>query len=290
MAILSETQKAAFWRDGVLTVENAVTPDQLAALQAEFSCWVEASRAHDGPYGDTLDGRPRFDLQPGHSATQPALRRVQAPSEISGAYMEAMSASAMTAMVAELIGPNVKHHHNKINSKLPGSATQVKWHQDFSFTPHTNANIITALLMLDEVTLENGPLEVAHGSHEGPLESLWHEEVFTGAVADNVARQFKAKAQTCIGPAGSVCLMHTRLAHGSAPNLSQSPRTLYICVYSAADAHPCSPNPVPNEHEGLVVAGEDTGTVRCTEYTLRQPEYPKNVSFFSQQSKTERTV
>lgn len=76
MAILSETQKAAFWRDGVLTVENAVTPAQLAALQAEFSGWVEASRTHDGPYDGTLDGCPRFNLQPGHSsdATRIAAR------------------------------------------------------------------------------------------------------------------------------------------------------------------------------------------------------------------------
>ena len=35
-----------------------------------------------------------------------------------------MRNSAMTDMVADLIGPDVKHHHNKINSKLPGAATE----------------------------------------------------------------------------------------------------------------------------------------------------------------------
>ena len=65
MAILSESQKAAFWRDGVLTVEDALTPAQLAGLEADFAGWVESSRAHDAPYGDTVDGRPRFDLRPG---------------------------------------------------------------------------------------------------------------------------------------------------------------------------------------------------------------------------------
>ena len=202
--------------------------------------------------------------------------------------MEAMSASAMTQMVADLIGPNVKHHHNKINSKLPGSNTEVKWHQDFLFTPHTNDDVVTALLMVDEVTADNGPLEVAPGSHKGPLETLWHNDVFTGTVSDEAAARLQGEAERCLGPAGSVCLMHTRLAHASAPNLSANPRTLYICVYSAADAVPCSPNPVPNRHEGLVVAGTNPGSVRCTEYTMRAPEYPKNVSFFSQQSATER--
>ena len=75
-----------------------------------------------------------------------------------------MADSAMTDMVAELIGPSVKLHHTKINAKQPGSATEVKWHQDFPFTPHSNSDLITALLMVDEVTPENGPLEVQPGS------------------------------------------------------------------------------------------------------------------------------
>lgn len=288
MGVLSQRQIDEFWRNGVLVAPDAVTPELLGRLQDEFNHWVAASRSHSQAYGECIDGRARFDLAPGHTSKIPALRRVQAPSEVSEAYLEALSSSTMTQMVTDLIGPNIKSHHNKINSKLPRSSVTVKWHQDFPFTPHTNTDIVTALLMVDEVTLENGPLEVALGSHEGPLESLWHDGAFTGAVADDTARRFQAKAQTCIGAAGSVCLMHTRLAHGSAPNLSGHPRTLYICVYSAADAHPCSPNPVPNVHEGLIVAGQDPGTVRCTEYMLRRPEYPKNVSFFSQQSKTER--
>ena len=79
MTALSQEQKDAFWRDGVLVVEDAVTPEQLAALRAEFGAWVEESRAHADDYGETLDGRARFDVQPGHSAEKPALRRVQSP-------------------------------------------------------------------------------------------------------------------------------------------------------------------------------------------------------------------
>ena len=36
----------------------------------------------------------------------------------------------MTEAITSLVGPNVRLHHTKINSKLPGAATQVKWHQD----------------------------------------------------------------------------------------------------------------------------------------------------------------
>ena len=157
MAVLTQDQITQFRRDGVLTMENAVTPRLLAALRADFAVWVDESRKQTAPYGDALDGRPRFDLQPGHTADIPGLRRVQAPTEISKAYYEAMADSAMTDMVADLIGPDVKLHHTKINSKQPGTYTQVKWHQDFPYTPHTNSDLVTALLMIDEVTPENGP-------------------------------------------------------------------------------------------------------------------------------------
>ncbi len=280
---LTQEQIDQFWRDGVLLVENAVTPDQLAAMRREFDDWVEESRSHGEGYGETVDGRPRFDLESGHCAAKPALRRVNSPAEVSSAFDGAMRSSVMTDAVADLIGPNVKFHHSKINSKLPGAKTEVKYHQDFPFTPHSNDDVVTALLMVDEVTEENGPLEVVAGSHNGAIHGLWHDGKFTGAVEPDVESDASARAVKCIGPAGSVCLMHTRLLHGSAPNLSDQPRTLFICVYSADDAVPLSPNPVPSTQEGQIVRGEASGRIRSTAYEVQKPELPKQASFFFQQ-------
>ncbi len=288
MQVLSEAQKAQFWRDGVLTVEEAVTREQHAAIRRDLDAWVHESRSHAQSYGEARDGRPRFDLQPGHSADGPALRRVSAPCDVSDAYLEVMRESRIPDMVADLLGPDVRHHHNKINAKQPGAATEVRWHQDFPFTPHSNTDLVTALLMVDAVTEDNGPLEVVPGSHRGPLHPLWHEGRFTGAIAEADAAEMQLRAVKCLGPERAVCLMHTCLAHGSAPNRSHRPRTLFIAVYSAADAVPLSPNPVPNLHEGLIVRGSDPGTVRTTSFELRAPEYPKGASFFTQQSHAER--
>jgi len=281
---LTEAQRAAFARDGYLVVEEAVDADLLAALQADFAGWTTESLAHDAPYGETINGKPRFDLDPDHSPARSGLRRVNAPVEVSQAYYRAMAESRMTRLVADLIGPNVIFHHAKINAKLPGAMTAVKWHQDFLFTPHSNDDVVTALLMLDEVTPENGPLEVAPGSHRGPLHGLWRDGRFTGAAADDVAEAAAAQAVRCTGPAGAVCLMHTRLLHGSAPNLSDAPRTLFICVYTAEDARPLSPNPMPNAYEGLLVAGERTGRIRSIPFEMQAPELPETASFFDQQT------
>lgn len=281
---LTAAQCEAFWRDGYLVVENALTAQELGALQREFDGWVTDSRQHDKPWGIIADGRPRFDLEPGHSAEKPALRRVNSPTEISDNYDRVMSQSRVPMLIADLIGPNIKFHHAKINSKLPGAATMVKWHQDFPFTPHSNDDLVTALIFVDDVTAENGPLEVLPGSHKGPLHELWHDGRFTGAVDPKLEADMRAGAHQAKGPAGSVCFMHTRLLHGSAPNRSTRPRTLFICVYSAEDSIPLSPNPLPSTHEGRIVQGERTGRVRCVGNELRLPQLPHQASFFAQQA------
>ena len=284
MALLSIKDKNFFDQNGYLLVEGAVSTEQLAAMRTQFESWVEDSREQQQAYGDTVDGRPRFDLEPGHSAEQPALRRVNSPVEVSAAYYQAMTDSKVADVVAELIGPSIKYHHSKINSKLPGSHTAVKWHQDFPFTPHSNDDLITALLMIDQVTEENGPLQVVPGSHKGEIYNLWHDGVFTGAVSDEITDYCLNNAVTCTGPAGSVCLMHTRLLHGSSPNYSPNPRTLFITVYSAEDALPCSPNPVPSQYQGMLVKGEATNRIRSVPFDIMMPQLPKTASFFDQQA------
>ncbi|MDX1576478.1 MAG: phytanoyl-CoA dioxygenase family protein [Kiloniellales bacterium] len=281
---LSDHEIEAFRRDGMLIVEDAVTPAQLAGLRRDFAAWVEESRSHDAAYGAMVDGRPRFDLEPGHSAERPALRRVAAPADLSEAFYDVMADSRMTDVVADLIGPDLRLHHCKINSKLPGAATQVKWHQDFLYDPHSNTDLVTALLMLDDVTEENGPLEVVPGSHKGPLLSLWHDGVFTGAVADETAAALAGRTVSCTGPAGAVCLMHGCLLHGSAANRSDRPRTLFICVYAAADAVPLVANPVPGRHSGMIVRGREPNRIRTTPFEMEAPEHPKGASFFVQQA------
>ncbi len=285
MGVLSSSQQAFFHQHGYLLLDAAVSGVQLQALREQFADWVEESRAHAQAYGETVDGRARFDLEPGHSAAQPALRRVNAPTDISDAFYEVMRDSRMTDAVAELIGPNLRYHHSKINSKLPGAATAVKWHQDFPFTPHSNDDLVTALLMLDDVTEANGPLQVVPGSHRGEIYDLWHDGAFVGAVDEAVARDCSDTALSCTGRAGSVCLMHTRLLHGSAANRSAHPRTLFIVVYAADDAVPCSPNPVANRHQGEIVRGVESGRMRSTAFDIPLPQLPTTASFFDQQAK-----
>jgi len=248
-----------------------------------MAAWIRESREHTQNYGRTINDRPRFDLDPTHAPDHPAVRRVNAPIEVSQAHFAAATDSRMVDAVADLIGPNVKLHHTKTNSKQPHTVTPVRFHQDFPFTPHSNDDVITALLFLDDVTDSNGALEVVPGSHRGPIHSLWRDGRFTGFIDDDAERDARRGAVAVTGPAGAACLMHTRLLHGSAANNSNHARTLFICVYSAEDAVPLSPNPMPHRHEGLIVRGERSGRVRSTAHELELPQLPGGTSFFEQQ-------
>ena len=174
------------------------------------------------------------------------------------------------------------------SSDLSGAKTEVNYHQDFAYTPHTNDDIVTALLFLDDIDEANGCLTVVPGSHKGPMLSLFEGERFTGAVASDEEKQALAKSIPCVGKAGAVCLMHTKLLHGSAANRSDASRGLYICVYTAADAVPIARNPMPSLNEGRIVRGKEARFARLTEGMVELPKQPKSASFFTVQGQASK--
>lgn len=283
--MIEQWQIDQYHEQGFLVVPNVLNDDEIASLRKEFDGWVEESRKHGEPWGETLDGRPRFDIEEDHSADHPSLRRIASPTEISEVFRQTALDSRVSRIAGQLIGGRgARFHHSKVNSKLPHTATEVKWHQDFPFTPHTNDDLVTVLLMLSDVTPENGPLNVIPGSHKGPLFSHWQDGRFTGTVSDEVIQQFCQNPVACYAPAGSVCFMHTRVLHASSPNNTEQPRNLFINVYSAEDALPLGDNPLPSIHTGALVYGEASDLVRCTPNELKLPEKPRGASFFVQQA------
>ena len=282
--VLSPTEQSEFHRNGFCLARGAVSPAQLAGLNEELEKWVEESRQHPSAFGETYDERPRFDLEEGHNAQSPRLRRVNNPAEVSAIYHEVAFDAPMVDMVSTLIGPDVKFLHSKINLKLAHTETRVGFHQDFSYVPHTNPDVVTALLLLDDMTLENGCLMGVPGSHLEGQSTLWRGEVFTGEVDAKMTESCKQRAKPVTGQAGDVCLMHAELLHGSQPNRSSRPRGLYICMYSASDAFLLRPNSLPNRFEGSMVRGQPATHARLREGRVELPEDSHRASFFQLQS------
>ncbi|MDJ1656330.1 phytanoyl-CoA dioxygenase family protein, partial [Raoultella sp. Ech2A] len=115
--MIAQWQIEQFHQQGFLVVEAVLSPAEIAGLQQDFDGWVEESRRHGDAWGETEDGRPRFDLESDHRPDHPSLRRVSSPTEISAAYRRAALDSRMAAIAAQLIGGSgTRFHHSKIKS------------------------------------------------------------------------------------------------------------------------------------------------------------------------------
>ncbi len=278
--------KQEFSDNGFVIIRNGISEDILVQLNAELQNWVEQSKEYDAPFGEMLDGRPRFDLEEkSHSKENPALRRIGAPIEVSDVFLEFVRKNRGLDLTHQIFGTAIKLWASKINLKLPNSGTVVKYHQDFPFDPHSNDDMMTVLFFLDDVTEENGPLQVVPESHKGPLYSHYQEGVFTGAVDADIQQECREKSVSCTGNAGDICLMHANTLHGSGQNLTDKSRNLLIVTYVAEDAAPLVANPIPHKYDSEIVYGEKSGKIRSKAFTLELPEYPKEASFFAQQSK-----
>ena len=73
-------------------------------------------------------------------------------------YEAAMRKEGLLDIIEQLLGPNVKLHHTKLNMKAPGGGAQVEWHTDWGFYPATNDDILEIGLKFDDMEIENGCL------------------------------------------------------------------------------------------------------------------------------------
>jgi ectoine hydroxylase-related dioxygenase (phytanoyl-CoA dioxygenase family) len=144
----------------------------------------------------------------------------------------------VTDVVADLIGPDVKFHHSKLNFKAARGGEEVKWHQDIQFWPHTNYDLVTVGLFLEDVEPGMGEVGFVPGTHDGPLYDLYDGDVWVGALSDaDIGAAQTERAVYPTGPAGSITVHHCRTVHGSSVNASDRPRPLLLMTYAAADAY-----------------------------------------------------
>ena len=281
--MLTKDQIQNYQDNGFIIVHQAITLKKLKAMQDELQLWIEESKKHKKNYGDTPNGKAQFDLEQGHSAENPKLRRVANPTDISQVYRDVLFEGSAIEAVADLIGPNVKFHHCKLNIKLPNMKARVDYHQDHSFDPHTNDDHLTLLILLDDMNEENGCLRILKGSHKGPRYSHYNGDEYVGKVEENIQKKCREEATKIEGKAGDICLMHTWSLHGGTANLSKNPRRMLISDFTAGDNWPLMAPMVPSIYSGKTVAGKVTRQVRFREAEFELPKHYKADSFFGVQ-------
>jgi ectoine hydroxylase len=254
---LTEEQIRSYHRNGYVAVPHVIDAVRLTELRAVTDEFIERARAVTG--SDAL-----FDLDPRHTAAHPVLRRIKNPADNHPLYRWVAFNSPIPDIVAELLGPDVKFHHSKLNLKGSHVGAPVEWHQDAAFYPHSNDDVLAVGLLLDDSTPNNGALAVLPGSHRGRVHSHYDAAGrFVGCMQAEDIRPLDRGDHVLLAlPAGSIHIHHYRLIHWSAPNTSASERRLLINAYSAADAVDQGPDLTGSLLVGTIVRGRRARAIR----------------------------
>jgi hypothetical protein len=159
--VLTQAQRESYFENGYLLLERIVPEEWIERLRAVTDEMIERSRA-------VMESDAVWDLEKGHTAEAPRLRRLSSPNDQHPGYWEYASRSMVPDIVADLVGADVKFHHAKLNFKWARGGEEVKWHQDIQFWPHTNYSPVTVGTYLYDCGEDQGPLGVVAGSHTWP--------------------------------------------------------------------------------------------------------------------------
>jgi len=248
---ISRKQQESYFDNGYLLIENAISSQILSKLQDSTAQAIDDSR-------QVTQSDATWDLEPGHRSDNPRLRRLTSPNDYDDTYWAYASSETITEILSDLIGPDIKFHHSKLNFKWAGGGEEVKWHQDISFWPHTNYTPCTVGLYLEDCSGEQGPLGVIAGSHNGPLFDQYNEDnQWVGCLSDEDVMQLDMSRETYLpGPAGSITIHNCRTVHGSKINSMDRPRPLLLNAYAAADAMTYTFNPARSKYDQRIVRGQ----------------------------------
>jgi phytanoyl-CoA hydroxylase len=266
--MIMQQQIDQYREEGAIVVPGVLDEFTRKRMKAVLADWVEGSRqvsAHTDLY----------DLEPGHSATDPRVRRIKKPHLANAVFYDFARSKALTDCLRALIGPSARLYGSKLNLKAPGFGSPVEWHQDWAFYPHTNDDILAVGVMLDETTVENGAMYVLPGSHKGPtFDHHGPDGYFAGAMDPETCGVDFTKAVPCEGPAGSCSFHHVRAIHGSAQNTSDKPRGLLLYEVAAGDAFPLMGVSDYGDFKSRLLYGGESVVPRFREAPVRMPLPP----------------
>ena len=231
--VLTDEHRTAYDERGYLALNSFVDLSCLERLRDATARWVQESRNQTKSDG-------RIDVEPGHTAEQPRLRRLISPVDLDPVFREFALAGPAAQLAVALLGRPARYHHSKLNYKWSDGGAAIDWHQDIQYWPHSDFTPLTIGVYLEDVDDEMGPMGIVPGSHRGELFDLYGANGrWTGSISEaDLARVDLASIDYLAGPAGTTTVHNCGAVHGSLPNRSPRPRPLLLQTYSAASSYP----------------------------------------------------
>lgn len=149
--------------------------------------------------------------------------------------------------VKKILGNDIYVHQVHFNYKSAHSGGEFAWHSDYTFWEAHDGmkspDAISVLFLLDDMTENNGPLQLLEKSHNNFVkkqdESAWtinHDSSETdGMITEEMVSKTQYKRHTVLAKAGDVVLMHANTWHTSGPNTSDFDRNILFVCYNRLD-------------------------------------------------------
>lgn len=133
----------------------------------------------------------------------------------------------------------IELQHAKLNIKQKVTTFddgEVAWHQDFPFYPHTNFDLVSCVIHLDDEKEHSSPMCFIPGSHNwGVLSHVGEDGTFAYKCVDSRLNKENVIINTAC-KAGTVTFHHALTLHCSEPPKEASMRRLAVFQYRAIDA------------------------------------------------------
>ena len=227
---LTEDQIAQYRRDGYLVLPKFFRTDVLRTIYQRIQQITDDALASDD-YSSILE------VEPESLPDEIVARRIYNPYDLHEDFRKMANDEKLVDCVEALIGPNINLQHSKLNMKPPNVGSVVEWHQDLAYFPHTNDDLITLLVYLDDATEENGCLRVLPRHHTHFFDHATPDGQFAGMITEDMESGQFGQPVALEAPAGSVIFMHCITPHQSNTNRSKKPRRTLIFEYRATDSY-----------------------------------------------------
>lgn len=222
-ATLTDEQKAKFDRDGFFIAENVFTPEEVAIMKAEF----DRIRGIEGEFG-------------GHEVhIEPGAPRLANLFNKSVEFDRCLKCKPTLAAAHYLLG---EIHTYSLNGRTPLKGEgQQPLHSDVPRVHPNDWRVVNSMIMLDDMTEDNGPTRVVPGSHKwSPLNvpEVNLAEVTVQEIDEETRPRIPADPRATYpgefhvtGKAGSVAVINGCTWHGGTRSNTGAPRrVLHLAI------------------------------------------------------------
>lgn len=223
----SDAQKKQLDERGFISVENVLSPDELEKMRAEFE------RIHGA---EQEKGGHEVHVEPG-------ARRISNIFNKTSAFDTCLEIPEVLAAATYLLG-EIKVHGANLRDPVKGYGNQ-DLHVDVPKKFDDDWWVVNAMIMLDDMTLDNGPTRVVPGSHHWAAINVpyvnqgdWEPTPLSPEDAARMPKDLSAPYPREIfitAPAGSAVICNASMWHAGTRKNSNAYRRMLHLSYTRRD-------------------------------------------------------